>query len=102
MGISRLLISGSVAMKKIKKISQVWLTDPDILWNMGRLDQTELKIWVQLFKITTSLVNFLLKFQTLISEIRQYFLLKKKCDFLNKKYQCIWLYRSKTHNKLAS
>ena len=28
-------------------------------------------------KLTTSLVNVLLKFQTLISEIRQYFLLKK-------------------------
>ena len=51
-------------------------------------------------KLTTSLVKVLLKFQTLISEICQYFLLKK-CEkllhcksfshFFNKKYQCIWL-----------
>ena len=50
-------------------------------------------------KLTTSLVNVLLKFQTLISNICQYFLLKK-CEkllpcksfshFFNKKYQCIW------------
>ena len=32
-------------------------------------------------KLTTSLVNVLLKFQTLISSIRQYFLLKK-CEKL--------------------
>ena len=48
----------------------------------------------------TSLVNVSLKFQTLISEIGQYFLLKK-CEKLlqctsfsyifHKKYQCIWL-----------
>ena len=50
-------------------------------------------------KLTTSLVNASLKFQTLISEICQYFLLKKcekllQCKsfshFFNKKYQCIW------------
>ena len=51
-------------------------------------------------KLTTSLVNVSLKFQTLISEICQYFLLKK-CEkllhcksfshFFIKKYQCIWL-----------
>ena len=49
-------------------------------------------------KLTPSLVNVSLKFQALISEIRQYFLLKK-CEkllhcksfsrFFNKKYQCI-------------
>ena len=51
-------------------------------------------------KLTTSLVNDSLKFQTLISQICQYFLLKK-CEkllhcksfshFFNKKFQCIWL-----------
>ena len=51
-------------------------------------------------KLMTSLVNVSLKFQTLISHICQYFLLKK-CEkllhcksfshFFNKKYQCIWL-----------
>ena len=51
-------------------------------------------------KLTTSLVNVSLKFQTLISQICQYFLLKKcekllQCKsfshFFDKKYQCIWL-----------
>ena len=51
-------------------------------------------------KLTTSLVNETLKFQTLIFQICQYFLLKKcekllQCKsfshFVNKKYQCIWL-----------
>ena len=51
-------------------------------------------------KLTTSLVNVSLKFQTLISNVRQYFLLKKcekllQCKsfshFFSKKYQCIWL-----------
>ena len=51
-------------------------------------------------KLTTSLVNETLKFQTLISQICQYFLLKKcekllQCKsfshFFNKKYLCIWL-----------
>ena len=51
-------------------------------------------------KLTTSLVNMSLKFQTLISQICQYFLLKKcvkllHCKsfshFFNKKFQCIWL-----------
>ena len=51
-------------------------------------------------KLTTSLVSVSLKFQTLISRICQYFLLKK-CEkllhcksfshFFSKKYQCIWL-----------
>ena len=51
-------------------------------------------------KLTTSLVNVLLKFQKLISQICQHFLLKK-CEKLlqcksfshvfNKKYQCFWL-----------
>ena len=54
-----------------------------------------------------SLVNVSLKFQTLISQICQYFLLKK-CEkvlflsFFNKKYQCFWIYSSKTLNKLTS
>ena len=62
-------------------------------------------------KLTTLLVNISLKFQTLISEICQYFLLKK-CEkllhcksfshFFNKKYQCIWLKSPKTLNKLTS
>ena len=51
-------------------------------------------------KLTTSLVNVSLKFQTLISQISRYFLLKKyvkllHCKsfshFFNKKFQCIWL-----------
>ena len=51
-------------------------------------------------KVTKSLVNVSLKFQTLISHICQYFLLKKiekllQCKsfshFFNKKFQCIWL-----------
>ena len=51
-------------------------------------------------KLTTLLVNETLKFQTLISQICQYFLLEKcekllQCKsfshFFNKKYQCIWL-----------
>ena len=51
-------------------------------------------------KLTTSLVNVSLKFQTLISQISRYFLFKK-CEkllhcksfsqFFNKKFQCIWL-----------
>ena len=53
-------------------------------------------------KLTTSLVNETLKFQTLISEICQHFLLKKceklfQCKsfshFFNKKYQCIWSFK---------
>ena len=51
-------------------------------------------------KLTMSLVNVLLNFQKLISQICQYFLLKKcekllQCKsfsyFFNKKFQCIWL-----------
>ena len=51
-------------------------------------------------KLTTSLVNVSLNFQKLISQICQYFLLKK-CEkllhcksfyhFFNKKFQCFWL-----------
>ena len=51
-------------------------------------------------ELTTSLVNEMLKFQTLISQICQYFL-SKKCEkllqcksfshFFNKKFQHIWL-----------
>ena len=49
-------------------------------------------------KLTTSLINEMLKFQTLISQICQFFLLKKcekllQCKsfsyFFNKKYHCI-------------
>ena len=51
-------------------------------------------------KLMTSLVNETLKFQTLISQICQYFLLKKcekllQCKnfshYFNKKFHCIWL-----------
>ena len=61
-------------------------------------------------KLTTSLVNILLKFQTLMSNIRQYFCWKNERSFctakaslifFNKKCQCIWLQRSKTLNKLT-
>ena len=61
----------------------------------------ELNDWAQLFE-TNDIVwkRLSLKFQTLISNICQYFLLKKceklfQCKsfshFFNKKYQCIWL-----------
>ena len=62
-------------------------------------------------KLTTSLVNETLKFQTLISQIFQYFLLKKcekllQCKsfshFFNKKFPCIWLQSHKTLNELTS
>ena len=79
-------------------------------------------------KLTRLLVNEILKFQTLISLICQYFLWKKceklllcksfshffnqKCEkllhcnsfshFFNQKYQCIWLWSCKTLNKLTS
>ena len=51
-------------------------------------------------ELTTSLVNVSLNFQKLISQICQYFLLKKcekllQCKsfshFFNKKFQCVWL-----------
>ena len=51
-------------------------------------------------KLTTLLVNFLLKFQMLISQICQYFLFKKLEKLLqckssshcfNRIFQCIWL-----------
>ena len=48
--------------------------------------------WAGCSKVTSSLVNVLLKSQTFISEICQYFLLKKaSLIFSTKKYQCIWL-----------
>ena len=62
-------------------------------------------------KLMTSLVNVSLKFQTLISEIVQYFLLKKcekllQCKsfshFFSKKFQCIWLWSRKTLNELIT
>ena len=63
-------------------------------------------------KLTTSLVNVSLKFQMLISQICQYFLLKKNmrsfCTakasliFFNKKYQCSWLLSRETLNELTS
>ena len=62
-------------------------------------------------KPTTSLVNVSLKFQTLISQTCQYFLLKN-CEkllhcksfshFFNKKYQCIWSLSHKTLNEFTS
>ena len=48
-------------------------------------------------KLTTSLVNVSLKFQTLISEICQYFLLKKLLSFFNKKYQIFYGYKVVKH-----
>ena len=45
-------------------------------------------------KLTTSLVNVSVKFQMLIFQIQQIFLLKKGgklLTFFQKKYQCIWL-----------
>ena len=58
-------------------------------------------------KLTASLVNVLLKFQTLMSEIRQYFLLKKKLReafavqkllyFFNKKNITIFGYKVVLH-----
>ena len=59
-------------------------------------------------KLTTSLVNVSLNFQKLISQICQYFLLKK-CErllhsliFSTKKFLCIWLQSHKTLNQLIS
>ena len=56
-------------------------------------------------KLTMSLVNVSLKFQTLICQIRQYFLLKK-CEkllsFFHQKYQSILLLSRKTLNELTS
>ena len=40
-------------------------------------------------KLMTSLINVSLKFQMLISQACQYFMLKK--IVINKKFQCIWL-----------
>ena len=61
--------------------------------------------------LTTSLVNVSLKFQTLISQICQYFL-SKKCEkllqcksishFYNKKFQYICILSCKTVNELTS
>ena len=62
-------------------------------------------------KLKTLLVNVSLKFQMLISEMCQYFLLKKCVKllqsksfshFFNQKYQCIWLLSPKTLNELTS
>ena len=62
-------------------------------------------------KLTTPLGNVLFKFQTLISQIRQYFCWKNVrsfCSakasliFFNKKYQCVWLQSRKTLNELTS
>ena len=62
-------------------------------------------------KLTMSLVNISLEFQTLISQLCQNFL-SKKCEkllqcksfshFFNKKFQCIWLLSSKTLSELTS
>ena len=63
-------------------------------------DQANKRTGPSCSKLTMSLVNVSLKFQTLISQICQYFLLKKcekllQCksfsDFFSKKYQCILL-----------
>ena len=76
--------------------SLVWL-----LWQLQvfRL-RLELTPGTGCSKLTTSLVNVSLKFQTLIAHICQYFL-SKKCEkllqcksffhFVNKRYQSIWL-----------
>ena len=62
-------------------------------------------------KLAMSLVNVSLKISKEISQIHQYFLLKKcvkllHCKsfshFFNKKFQCIWLYSRKTLNELTS
>ena len=62
-------------------------------------------------KLTTSLVNVSLNFQKLISQICQYFLLKKcekllQCKsvshFFNKKFQCVRLLSRKILNELTS
>ena len=53
-------------------------------------------------KLTTSLVNETLKFQMLISQIRQYFLLKKCLSFLQQKISVYLVIKCKTLNKLTS
>ena len=64
--------------------------------------------WAGCSKLTTSLVNVSLNFQTSISEKCQYFLLKicvkllqckSSSQFSNKKYQCFWL---QSHKHLKS
>ena len=81
---------------------------PDRVSNPGTLIYES---WPGCSKLTASLVNETLKFQTLISQICQYFLLKKcekllQCksfyQFFNKKFQCIWLLSRKTLNELTS
>ena len=76
---------------------QKWVRRSELFENQQTVDQ---KPRPGCSKLTTSLVNDSLKFQTLISQICQYFLLKKcekllQCKsfshFFNKKYQCIWL-----------
>ena len=71
-----------------------WTTSPGVVRLISHLSGPGCS------KLTTSLVNVSLKFQMLISEICQYFLLKKcekllQCKsfshFFNKKFQCIWL-----------
>ena len=76
---------------------------------MAERDCFQTAIWAQLFKTNdvvsfktnASLVNVSLKFQKLISNTGQYFLLKKcekllQCklqkllSFFKQKYQCIW------------
>ena len=62
-------------------------------------------------KLMMSLVNDSLKFQKSVSNIRQYFLLKKMREafavqsfshFFNKKYQYVWLQSRKTVDFLTS
>ena len=74
------------------------------------MEPVELNSRARLFKITMSLVNVLLKFQMLISQICQYFLLNKfekllQCKsfshFFIKKYVYLVI-RCKTLNQLTS
>ena len=69
-------------------------------WDCFRMGKPHLIPGPGCSKLTTSLVNEMLKFQMLISQICQYFLLKNcekllQCKsfshFITKKYQCICL-----------
>ena len=85
--------------------NQILPFSTDHLQTIANLDSDKLRFWSVCAgpgcsKLTMSLVNVLLKFQTLISQICPYFLLKKcekllQCKsfshFVNKKYQCFWL-----------
>ena len=91
------ILLNAIALRKAKIVYNFGLSECNRV-NLDSLDITDQGPGCS--KLMTSLVNVLLKFQMLISQIHKYFLLKK-CEkllhcksfshFFNKKYQCIWL-----------